>query len=192
MGKYPAFFSGDVQAFHVHRQPLHRQDDILEALGVAHQSAVLEIPKLRVRRTDPTSRSRDPFSKYIAGDRNHLPDLVAAISELRHSATFAASAIENVLRLVAVPDKWGSRIPNWRATVVLQSPNLRRPTISRHASWAPLLLISQGGAATPDSGHHDRSRDRRDVPVSHIGRRSQYQEISGLTSLGRRIASWTN
>jgi hypothetical protein len=62
-----------------------------------------------------------------------------------HQSEFA-SAIENVLRLVAVPDKWGSRIPNWRTTVVLQSPNLRRPTILRHASWAAVLLISQGGA----------------------------------------------
>jgi hypothetical protein len=37
-----------------------------------------------------TSRSRDPLSRCMAGDGNRLPDLVAAISELRHSPTCAA------------------------------------------------------------------------------------------------------
>ena len=79
--------------------------DILEALGAGHQSAVLVIPKLRVRRTDPTSRSRDRLSKYMAGDGNRLSDLVAAISELRHSATFAAPGAIVVLSNVRMGRK---------------------------------------------------------------------------------------
>jgi hypothetical protein len=41
MGKIaPAFFGDDAQVFHGHRRPFHREDDILEALGAARESAV--------------------------------------------------------------------------------------------------------------------------------------------------------
>ena len=45
------------------------------------------------------------LSKYMPGDGNRLPDLVAAISELRHSATFAAPGAIVVLSNVRMGRK---------------------------------------------------------------------------------------
>lgn len=51
----------------------------------------------------------------------------------------------------------------------LQSANLRRPAILPYASWAAVFPSSQVVRSPPDSGPHDRSRDRRDVPQADIG-----------------------
>jgi hypothetical protein len=45
----------------------------------------------------PRRRAEGTLLKYIAGDGDRLPDLVATISELRHCPTFAAPGAVVVL-----------------------------------------------------------------------------------------------
>jgi hypothetical protein len=63
----------------------------------------------------------------------------------------------------------------------LQSVNLRRPAILHYASWTAVFPISQGGPVTPDSGPHDRPRDRR-AKSSHAASADRVIDVASPSS----------
>jgi hypothetical protein len=73
------------------------QRDILEALGAAHQVHVCGFSdsEMTIRRR-PDIALKGPVELH-RGRRNRLPDIVAAIAELRNFPTFAAPGAVRVL-----------------------------------------------------------------------------------------------
>ena len=104
------------------------QDDILEALGAAHQVHVCGFRDSEIERPAPTRRRAEGPCRTIWRATRSLARLVAAIFELRNFPTFAAPCAVALTRAIVGPikevDAALNRRPSKRCAVVLGQPGL--------------------------------------------------------------------